>query len=138
MKRYSREVIMQPEKVLYILTFTGLYLELAGAFLLSAEAIGFNHLLRIAATIRRHRILGFAFYFILVIILLILTKLKIVLHFPEAFVLILSLGLLHDFGPRIIEIIVRRLEKGTAGIVGFILFSLGFVSQAYVSLSLLY
>lgn len=129
---------MPLEKTLYILTFTGLYLELAGAFLLSAEAIGFDNLMKIAESMKRRRILAFMFYISVVAILLVLLKMKVAFHFPEAFVLILSLGLLHDFGPKIIEIIVNRLDRGTAGVVGFILFAFGFASQAYVSLSLLY
>ena len=53
-------------------------------------------------------------------------------------ILIISLGIINDFAPRIIKIIVKRLEKGTLGIIGFILFSIGFSIQAYVNLSLLY
>jgi len=124
--------------VLYALTFTGLYLELAGAFLLSAEAIGSDNLLKVAATMRRHRIFSFMVLAAAVAGVLVLSRLKIVIHLTEAIILILSIGLFYDFGPRVIEILVSRLKKGTAGIAGFILFAVGFAIQAYVTLSLLY
>ncbi len=129
---------MQDNGLLYALTFAGLYLELAGAFLLSAEAIGQEHLLRVAEAIRRHRVATFIVYLVLVALLLVLVKLDVAFHFPEALILILSLGLINDFGPRIIKSIVMRLEKGTAGMIGFLLFAMGFILQAYVSLSALY
>ena len=129
---------MQDNTLLYILTFIGLYLELAGAFLLSAEAIGQENLLRVAEAIRKHRVITFIVYMALVVVLIILVKLDVAFHFPEALILILSLGLVNDFGPRIIKSIVMRLRKGTAGMIGFLLFALGFTLQAYVSLSALY
>jgi len=129
---------MTEKYLLYSLTFLGLFLELAGAFLLSAEAIGSNHLLRIAEILRRRRVISFLIMLFAIVIILILSKIIPILHFFEAIVLILSLGLLNDFAPRIIKILVNRLEKGTLGIIGFILFSIGFTVQAYVNLSLLY
>lgn len=47
---------MEDFSITYLLTFVGLYLELAGAFLLSAEAIGKEHLLQVGASIRKHRV----------------------------------------------------------------------------------
>ena len=129
---------MEGDVFLYGLTFTGLYLELAGAFLLSAEAIGQDNLLNVAEAIRKHRVVSFIVYLILVISLVVLAKLNVAFHLPEALILILSLGLINDFGPRIIRSIVMRLKKGTAGVIGFLLFALGFIIQAYVSLSALY
>lgn len=129
---------MSERSTLYTLTFLGLYLELIGAFLLSAEAIGSENLLRIARIIRSRRIIGFAILVILVVAMIILARMQIVLHLTEAVVLVISLGLFFDFGPALIEIIVKRLSRGYAGFVGFILFSFGFVLQAYVSLSVLF
>jgi|GEM_PF-2165086 len=123
---------------LYTLTFLGLYLELIGAFLLSAEAIGSENLLRLAKVMRSRRILGFAVLVILVIAMVVLARMQIVLHLTEAIVLVVSLGLFFDFGPALIEIIVKRLSRGYAGFIGFLLFSIGFVLQAYVSLSVLF
>jgi len=55
--------------------------------------------------------------------------------FLEAFILIFSLGILVDFAPKIFTFIIKRAEKGTSGFVGFIIFSLGFLLQAFVNLS---
>lgn len=129
---------MHGKTVFYILTFTGLYLELAGAFLLSAEAIGKEQLLRIAGVLRRHRVTGFIFFVVFVLAVLLLERLVPALRLFEAFALILTLGLVFDFGARVIEKIVAKLERGTAGMLGFILFAIGFSLQAYVSLTLLH
>ena len=85
-----------------------------------------------------YRVVTFTVYMIIVAMLLVLAKLDVAFHFPEALILILSLGLINDFGPRIIKSIVMRLKIGTAGMIGFLLFASGFVLQAYVSLSALY
>lgn len=69
---------------------------------------------------------------------LVLAKLGIVLHLTEAMIIIATMGLIYDFGPRMIEMIIDRLHRGTAGTIGFIMFTLGFSLQAYVNLSLLY
>ncbi len=123
--------------MLFWLTFAGLYMELCGAFLLAAEAIGPEHLLRAGEFLRRRRLVAFAVYFLLVILLLVLVRLELVFRVAEAFILIVSLGLLHDFAPQLFRLIVRYLKRGTAGVLGFLLFSAGFVIQAYVTLMLL-
>jgi hypothetical protein len=123
---------------MYLLTFIGLYLELAGAFLLSAEAIGKDNLLTIADRLERFRWLSFAVMVLLVVAILIFSRLFPVLHLREAMVIIVSIGLLSDFSPKLLRLLVRKAERGTAGILGFLLFAIGFAFQAYVSLSLLY
>ena len=60
--------------IMYTLTFLGLYLELAGAFMLSAEAIGSNHLLRIAEMLRRRRTISFIIMIIAIVLIMILSK----------------------------------------------------------------
>ncbi len=129
---------MPERNLLYVLTFAGLYLELAGAFLLSAEAIGRDQLTRLAEALRRHRVVSFLAYAAVVVALLVIVRLGAAIRLTEALILILSVGLIHDFGPRIVSSIVSRLEKGSAGALGFLLFAFGFSLQAYVSLSLLY
>ncbi|MAE69162.1 MAG: hypothetical protein CME06_01690 [Gemmatimonadetes bacterium] len=128
-----------PERdLLYGLTFAGLYLELAGAFLLSIEAIGFDHLERLGEGLRKHRVLSFLILLAAAVALLAMSKLGLAIHLAEAMILICSIALVSDFGPKMLGAIVHRLEKGTAGAVGFLLFALGFSLQAYVNLSLLY
>lgn len=129
---------MSERSTLYTITFLGLYLELIGAFLLSAEAIGSENLLRIAKVMRSRRIIGFAILVVLVVAMFVLARMQIVLHLTESVILVVSLGLFFDFGPALIDIIVKRLSRGYAGFIGFILFSIGFVLQAYVSLSVLF
>jgi len=129
---------MVDKSLMYTLTFIGLYLELAGAFMLSAEAIGSKYLLKIAELLSKRRLISFLIMIILIVIITVLSKFIQILHFFEVIVLILSLGLLNDFAPRIIKLLVNRLEKGSLGIIGFVLFSIGFTIQAYVNLSLLY
>lgn len=127
------------EKILmYSLTFIGLYLELAGAFLLSAEAIGIENLHKITCTLRKHRTISFIILAFIIIVIALLSKLFQILHLLEAIILVVSLGVVYDFAPRIIDTISKRHKRGTLGLIGFILFSLGFVVQAYVNLSLLY
>jgi len=129
---------MTEKTFFYALTFFGLYLELAGAFLLSAEAIGADNLLKIADKLRRHRVIRFIVLVVVSVIVVAISKFFRVLHLNEALVIILSLGILSDFSPKIIQILVQRLKKGTVGIIGFLLFAIGFSIQAYVNLSLLY
>ncbi len=129
---------MTDKTLLYFLTFLGLYFELAGAFLLSIEAIGEHHLEKIEATLRKHRVMRFIALVGVVGIVFIFSKIFKVLHFAESMILILSLGVISDFAPNIIRFLVKRIEKGKLGILGFLLFAIGFSVQAYVSLSLLY
>ncbi|MBC8366736.1 hypothetical protein H8E52_04930 [bacterium] len=123
---------------MYFLTFLGLYLELAGAFLLSAEAIGKDNLLALADKLERYRWYSFAVMVLLVMAVIFFSRRYPVLHFREALVIILSIGLLNDFAPKLFRLLVRKTERGTAGVIGFLLFAIGFAFQAYVSLSLLY
>ena len=123
---------------MYLLTFIGLYLELAGAFLLSAEAIGKDNLLKVAGRLESFRWISFAAMVVLVLGILLFSRFFPVLHMREAGVLIISLGILSDFAPRLFRLLVRKAERGTAGLLGFGLFAVGFVLQAYVSLTLLY
>jgi len=123
---------------MYLLTFIGLYLELAGAFLLSAEAIGKDNLLKVADRLERFRWISYGVFLALVVAVLAFARFFPVLHLREAAIIIVSLGVLSDFAPRLCRLLVRKTERGTAGIVGFVLFALGFALQAYVSLSLLY
>ena len=129
---------MTNKTLLYFLTFLGLYFELAGAFLLSIEAIGKQHLTKIEETLRKHRVIRFITLVGIAIFVLIFSKIFNVLHFTEAMILILSLGVFSDFAPNIIRFIVKRMENGNLGLLGFLLFAIGFSVQAYVSLSLLY
>ena len=128
---------MPLEKGLYVLTVVGLYLELGGALLLSAEAIGAEHLLRVAQNLRRRRVATFLVYIVVTMSLLLVAKLSPLLRFVDILVLVLSLGLFIDFGPRLLRSVVSRMEKGRAGIIGFLLFAAGFAMQSYVTLSLL-
>lgn len=129
---------MASKGLMYTLTFAGLYLELIGAFLLAAEAIGMEHLLRIAELLRKRRVAGFVVMLAAVCLIVAASRLMTVIHSTEAIVMICSLGLLYDFAPKAISVLVRHFGRGTAGILGFGLFAVGFVLQAYVSLSLLY
>ena len=123
---------------MYSLTFIGLYLEIAGAFLLAAEAIGKDNLKKVSINLRKHRLLGFIILVSLIFIIIAVFKYFGILHLLEAIILILSFGLIFDFAPGLINIIIKRIERGTLGVLGFILFSVGFSIQAYVNLSLLY
>lgn len=129
---------MMTKTSLHFLTFLGLYLELAGAFLLSAEAIGSNHLLELAARLRRSRRTGFVVLVVVSVGILYLSRRARLLHFLEVALLLLTLGILFDFAPKLMEFVVHRLERGKAGLIGFALFALGFILQAYVSLTQLY
>ena len=129
---------MTNKTLMYFLTFVGLYFELAGAFLLSVEAIGELHLKKIEETLRRHRVTRFIVLLFAISLVFLFSKFFEVFHFTEALILILSLGVISDFAPNIIQFLVRRMEKGKLGILGFLLFAIGFAVQAYVSLSLLY
>jgi len=129
---------MTNNTTLYVITFFGLYLELAGAFLLSIEAIGFTNLLNLAGKLRKHRIIGFIALVTISVIIVVISKQFSVLHLTEALILIFSLGIIYDFAPKLIELIIQHFKKGTAGIIGFALFAIGFSLQAYVSLSLLF
>lgn len=113
-------------------------MELAGAFLLSAEAIGLDNLQAISTRLKKKRLASFAILVIVVIAIATLAKAFQILHLVEALILILSLGIIYDFAPRLIDTILKRQQKGTLGIVGFVLFSIGFTIQAYVTLTLLY
>lgn len=128
---------MIDKTILYWLTFSGLYLELVGAFLLAAEAIGQSNLLRVAEFMRNRRILSFSLLVVATLIIILLSQVFPILSLTEAIVLILTFGIFLDFAPNFFEIIINRLEKGTAGILGFIIFSIGFIIQAYVNLLLL-
>ncbi len=119
---------------LYWLTFAGLYLEIAGGFLLAVEAIGPDNLGRAGAFLRKHRIAGFVCLLIAASVIVVFTRIIPAFRLIEAMVLIITLGVLLDFAPALFEIAVKRFQKGTAGIVGFGLFALGFSVQAYVSL----
>jgi hypothetical protein len=125
---------MAGKGLMYAATFAGLYLELFGAFLLAAEAIGKEHLLRVAGLLRKRRVVGFVVMLAVIFVIVAVSRLMRVIHFTEVIVMVFSLGLLYDFAPAAITILVRRFGTGTAGILGFGLF----VLQAYVSLSLLY
>ncbi|MBC8186432.1 hypothetical protein H8E88_35575 [candidate division KSB1 bacterium] len=129
---------MTDKTLMYFLTFLGLYFELAGAFLLSVEAIGAQHLRSIEETLRKHRVMRFIALLCAVGFVLIFSKIFNVLHFTESMILILSLGVISDFAPNIIRFLVKKMENGKLGILGFLLFAIGFSVQAYVSLSLLY
>jgi len=129
---------MTEKSLLYFLTFLGLYFELAGAFLLAIEAIGELHLKKIEETLRKHRVMRFIAFVCVAVLVFIISKIFKVLHFTEAMILILSIGVISDFAPNIIRFLVNRMEKGHLGIFGFLLFAIGFSAQAYVSLSLLY
>ncbi len=129
---------MTDKTIYYTLTFFGLYLELAGAFLLSAEAIGKENLLSIAEKLRQHRVIRFVAFALIAMAVVSISKFFKVLHLIEALAIILSLGLLSDFSPQLIELLIHRLKRGTVGIIGFLLFAIGFSIQAYVNLSLLY
>lgn len=129
---------MSEKTLMYALTFCGLYFEMAGAFILSAEAIGSVRLLKIAEKIQKRRVLSFVVLLIVVGIIAVLTRFLPVFHLTEAIVLIFSLGIINDFAPRLIKILVKHMEKGSLGILGFVLFAIGFTIQAYVNLSLLY
>lgn len=129
---------MTDKTIYYTLTFFGLYLELAGAFLLSAEAIGKDNLLAIAEKLRQHRAIRFIALVLIAIVVVAISKFFKVLHLFEALAIILSLGLLSDFSPKMIQLLVERMKKGTGGMLGFLLFAIGFSVQAYVNLSLLY
>ena len=129
---------MDKQTILYIVTFVGLYLEMAGAFMLSIEAIGHDNLLKVSGKIRQKRLLYFVVLIIIVAVVLLISRYTNILHLPAVIVMIISLGLIYDFAPKLIEIIINRFQKGTAGILGFVLFSIGFILQGYVSLSLLF
>lgn len=128
---------MQSRSWLYWLTFIGLYFELIGSFLLTAEAIGDKNLQRVSNFIKSKRILNFIVLVILTAILSLLSKFYSVLSLTEALIIIISLGLFIDFAPKFFDIIMKYLNRGTAGIFGFIIFAIGFCFQAYVSLILL-
>lgn len=122
---------------LYWLTFIGLYFELIGSFLLTAEAIGNENLKRVSNFIKNRRILNFSLLVVFTIIIGILSKMYPIISPVEAIIIIFSLSLFIDFGPKFIDFIMRRLNRGTAGLTGFIIFAIGFCLQAYVSLMLL-
>jgi len=130
----NEERAMADKSLLYWMTFAGLYLELIGAFLLAVEAIGKDHLRRAGNFMKKRRVFTFILFIISVCLILLLSRAFAVFRLTEAFVLIFSLGVFIDFAPRLFEIIIRRLERGTAGIIGFVLFALGFSVQAYISL----
>jgi hypothetical protein len=129
---------MADKTVIYFLTFLGLYFELAGTFLLSVEAIGEQYLLKIEETLRKHRVKRFLALLLALFFVLIFSRILKVLHFTESMILILSLGVISDFAPNLIHFFVKRMAKGKLGILGFLLFAIGFSIQAYVTLSLLY
>ena len=106
--------------------------------MLSAEAIGPANLEQIGQTISRHRVTGFLILAGLSAAILLISKILNILHLKESLIIILSLGILYDFAPRIISLIISRLNKGSLGLMGFGLFASGFSIQAYVTLSLLY
>lgn len=119
---------------LYWLTFAGLYFELAGGFLLAVEAIGPDHLIGAGAFLKRHRIAGFGCLVVATAAIIVFTKLIPAFRLTEALILIVTLGLLFDFAPALFEMAVKRFRKGTAGIIGFGLFAVGFSIQSYVAL----
>jgi len=119
----------------YWFTLVGLYFELIGAFLLAIEAIGSDNLLKFGQVLKKKRIISVIIYIIVTFLVLLLTKIYLPESFLEAFILIFSLGILVDFAPKIFTFIIKRAEKGTSGFVGFIIFSLGFLLQAFVNLS---
>lgn len=131
---------MNPAKTfLYTLTFMGLYLELGGAFLLSLEAIGRERLAKTAEWWEKQRVVTFIVLVILTITLVLLARMHIGLHLPEALVLVISMGLLNDFAPRLMKILLKnQRQSGLPGLIGFALFAIGFFFQAYVTLTLLY
>ena len=129
---------MTNKTLMYFMTFIGLYFELAGAFLLSIEAIGDQHLKKIEEILRQHRLMRFIVLLLVISIVLLFSKVFKVFHFTEALILVLTIGIISDFAPNIIQFLVERMEKGKLGILGFLLFAIGFSVQAYVSLSLLY
>jgi uncharacterized membrane protein len=122
---------------LYWLTLIGLYFELIGSFLLTAEAIGETNLKRISDFLKSKRLINFLVFVIIAICLVTISKLFPTFSQMEALLIILSLGIFIDFAPKFIEIIMKRLNKGTAGLTGFFIFAIGFCLQAYVSLILL-
>ena len=124
--------------LLYAVTFAGLYLELAGAFLLSIEAIGKDRLLHAAQLMRNHRLGSFSALVVLLAVIILLYKQGMIIHMPEAMILIITLGLLNDFAPRMMERAAARDSKGLHGLIGFGLFAAGFTLQAYVTLASLY
>jgi len=119
----------------YWFTLVGLYFELIGAFLLAIEAIGSDNLLKFGQVLKKKRIISVIIYILVTFLVLLLTKIYLPESFLEAFILIFSLGILVDFAPKIFTFIIKRAEKGTSGFIGFILFSLGFLLQAFVNLS---
>jgi len=119
----------------YWFTLVGLYFELIGAFLLAIEAIGSDNLLKFGQVLKKKRITSVIIYILVTLFVLLLTKIYLPESFLEAFILIFSLGILVDFAPKIFTFIIKRAEKGTSGFVGFIIFSLGFLLQAFVNLS---
>jgi len=129
---------MDLKTTFYIITFIGLYLEISGAFLLSMEAIGTDNLLKVADRLRKRRFLFFMCFIILIALVLLISKYTEIFHLSAIIIMIISLGVMYDFAPRIINIIVSKFQKGTAGILGFVLFTIGFILQGYVSLSSLY
>jgi len=129
---------MDLKTTFYIITFIGLYLEMFGAFLLSMEAIGTENLLKVADRLKNRRILFFGCLVLLLVAILLISRYTQILHLPAVIILIISLGIFYDFAPKIIGIIVSKFQKGTAGILGFVLFSTGFILQGYVSLASLY
>jgi len=129
---------MDLKTTFYIITFIGLYLEISGAFLLSMEAIGTDNLLKVADRLRKRRFLFFMCFIILIALVLLISKYTEIFHLSAIIIMIISLGVMYDFAPRIINIIVNKFQKGTAGILGFVLFTIGFILQGYVSLSSLY
>ena len=129
---------MTEKTMMYFLTFVGLYFELAGAFLLSLEAIGAQRLAMIEATLRKHRVIRFIVLVFLISAVFIFSKILKVLHFAESVILIITLGIISDFAPNIIRFLVQRMDNGKVGLLGFVFFAIGFSAQAYVSLSLLF
>ncbi len=77
-------------------------------------------------------------FIILIALVLLISKYTEIFHLSAIIIMIISLGVMYDFAPRIINIIVNKFQKGTAGILGFVLFTIGFILQGYVSLSSLY